>query len=112
MEFVQVLWSSGSIDEARNVARYLVENRLVACAQILPWVESIYMWNNRLDTSQETLVLLKTQKKHLKEIEDVIHTNTSYELPELLVIPIEGGSEKYLSWLEESTQPIEREREQ
>jgi len=110
MKFVQVLWSSGSISEARFVSRYLVEKRLVACAQILPWVESVYMWNNSLDTVQESVVLLKTREEYVKQIEEVIQANTSYELPEILVTPIDGGLQKYLSWIEESTQPIEMEK--
>lgn len=106
VKFVQVLWSAASINEARLVCRYLVEKRLIACAQILPWIESIYMWNNRLDTAQESLVLLKTREEHVSQIEEVIQANTSYEVPEILVTSIDGGLQKYLSWIEESTKSL------
>jgi periplasmic divalent cation tolerance protein len=101
-EFVELQWSSGSIDEARRVARYLVNERLVACVQIIPWIESVYQWNNQLETSQESKVLLKTRRDRAEEVIDVIKTNSSYEVPEILLFEIIGGNQEYLDWLKES----------
>jgi periplasmic divalent cation tolerance protein len=103
--FYEIYWTSGSIDEARKVARYLVQERLVACAQIIPWVESIYMWNNQLETSQESKVVLKAPQSNFDAIKEVIQRNSSYEVPEILYIEIDGGSSQYLQWLSESTPP-------
>lgn len=100
---IEIHWTSGSIDEARIVCRYLVQERLVACAQIVPWIESIYMWDNQLETTQETKIVLKTQKEKFELIKDVICKNAKYEVPEITFISIEGGNEAYLDWVVEST---------
>ena len=64
MNFIQIYWTCGSLDEARKISRQLVEAKLVACANIIPWVESIFIWNDQLDTSQETKVIFKTRDEH------------------------------------------------
>ena len=102
-DFIEIHWTSGSIDEARKVCRYLAQERLVACAQIIPWVESIYMWNNQLETTQESKIFLKTRFEKFDQVKEVILQNCSYEVPEITYSKIDGGNEEYLSWLEEST---------
>jgi len=101
--FIEIHWTSGSIDEARKVCRYLVQEREVACAQIIPWVESIYMWNNQLETTQESKVVLKARADQFDTIKEVIIQNSSYEVPEITFRRIEGGNKEYLDWMEEST---------
>lgn len=101
-DFVEVRWTSGSIDEARRVCRYLVNERLVACAQIIPWIESIYLWDNNLETTQETKIILKTTKSSVDEVKKIILENSSYEVPEITFFTIEGGNEEYLKWMDES----------
>mgnify|MGYP006415254769 CR=1 FL=1 len=59
-QLVQIHWTCGSLDEARKVSRFLVQERFVACANIIPWVESVYMWEGELHTDQETKVIFKT----------------------------------------------------
>lgn len=100
--FIEIHWTAGSIDEARKIARYLVQERLVACAQIVPWIESIYMWNNQLETSQESKVVCKTTSENYSEIEKIILENHSYQVPEIIRTPILGGNPSYLDWLSES----------
>lgn len=102
-EFVEIHWTTASIEEARKVCRYLVQNRLVACAQITPWVESIYMWDNQLETTQESKVIIKTRRDRFAVIEDVIVKNTNYEVPEILMFEIADGHNPYLDWMKEST---------
>ena len=102
-QFIEIHWTTGSIDEARRICRYLVQERLVACSQIVPWIESIFMWNNQLETVQETKVVLKTKLMHFEKIKDSIINNCSYEVPEITYTVIEGGYEEYLDWLTEST---------
>lgn len=102
-DFIEVHWTTGSIDEARRVCRYLTQEHLVACAQIIPWVESIYMWNNQLETAQESKVNLKTLRGHYSKIKEVIQKNCTYEVPEITFTTIEGGNEEYLVWLKENT---------
>jgi len=102
-DLIEIHWTSGSIDEARKVCRYLVQERLVACAQVIPWVESIYMWDNKLETSQESKIVMKTRRELFDQIKQVIEENSTYDVPEITMIEIAGGNEAYLSWVEEST---------
>lgn len=111
MEFIEIHWSSGSMDEARRISRYLVQERYVACAQIVPWIESIYMWNNQLDTSQESKVVLKTRLENYDRIRDIIERNCRYEVPEITWMRIDGGNSKYMDWLKESTVVNQHESE-
>lgn len=102
-DFIEIQWTSGSIDEARKVSRYLVQERLVACAQIVPWVESVYMWNNQLETSQESKIVLKTRLEHFETVKQVIVDHCKYEVPEVTYHSIEGGNQEYLEWILAST---------
>lgn len=103
-EFIEINWTSGSIEEARKISRYLVQERYVACAQIVPWVESIYMWNNQIETSQESKIVMKTRLENFDSIKKIIKENCKYEVPEITFHSIEGGNEEYLQWLRESNQ--------
>lgn len=102
-EFIEISWTSGSLNEARKISRYLVQERHVACAQIVPWIESIYMWNNQLETTQESKIILKSRLEKFDQIKEVILQNSTYEVPEIIYTQIDGGSEDYLNWLKEST---------
>ncbi len=101
--FIEVHWTSGSLDEARKISRYLVQERLVACAQITPWIESIYMWNNQLETTQETKIVFKTTLNCYEKIRKVVLENCKYEIPEITYVTLDGGNAEYMRWLEEST---------
>lgn len=100
-DFIEISWTSGSLDEARKVSRYLVQERLVACAQIIPWVESIYLWNAQLETTQESKIVLKTRRDNYDAIRKIIQDNCSYEVPEITFRIIDGGNEAYMMWMEE-----------
>jgi len=102
-DFIEIHWTTGSLDEARRVARYLVQERFVACAQIIPWIESTFMWDNKLDTVQESKVILKTLRPLFPAIKKIILENASYELPEITVISIDEGHQEYLDWVQEAT---------
>lgn len=104
MEYIQIYWTCGSLDEARTISRQLVQAKLVACANIIPWIESVFMWNNELDTSQETKVIFKTREGCFEEVKNFILKNARYEVPEILKVPILGGNPEYLEWVSDSTQ--------
>lgn len=105
-EFIQIQWTSGSLDEARKVSRYLVQERLVACAQIVPWVESVFMWNNQLETVQESKIILKAPLDNYEKVKEVIVQNCKYEVPEITFVKIDGGNKEFLEWLTESTNAL------
>jgi len=101
-EFIEISWTSGSVDEARKVSRHLVEERLVACSQIIPWIESIYMWNNELETTQESKIMLKTVMANYDKVKEYIERTSTYEVPEITFRKIDGGNGAYMKWLGES----------
>jgi periplasmic divalent cation tolerance protein len=94
-----VLTTESTLDEANKLGRTLVEERLVACATLLPVVQSIYHWNGQIQSAPETMVLLKTSTEKLEALEKRLRDLHSYRLPEFLVIPVEHGSANYLEWL-------------
>jgi periplasmic divalent cation tolerance protein len=97
-----VLTTAGSEEEARKIARHLVENRLAACVNIVPQIESIYRWQGKVDSSREWLLLVKTNQERFPAVRDAIRKLHSYELPECVVLNIEDGSSDYLQWLADS----------
>ena len=94
-----VLSTAGSEDEARKIAQHLVEQRLAACVNIVPQIESVYRWKEKVESSQEYLLLIKTSAERFPQVRDVIRELHSYELPECVAISIEDGSSEYLQWL-------------
>jgi len=107
-EFIEIHWTSETIDEARRISRYLVQERYVACAQIVPWIESVYMWDNKLETTQESKIVLKTRLENYEKIRKVIEENSKYEVPEITWFKIDGGNKAYMDWLQESTMVPEK----
>lgn len=102
-EWIEIHWTSGSLDEARHVSRFLVQERYVASAQIIPWVESIYMLDNKLETSQESKIIFKTYASNFDKVKTVIEQNCKYDIPEIVQFKIDGGNQAYLDWLKEAT---------
>lgn len=101
-QMIEVRWSVGSLDEARTIARHLVQERLVVCAQIIPWIESIFIWNEQLDTVQESKVILKTELRLYEKIRDFIKQKCSYEVPEISYVILDGMNSEYEEWLKTS----------
>jgi periplasmic divalent cation tolerance protein len=97
-----VLTTVSSIDEAKRIARALVEERLAACVNISPGVESIYRWQGAVEETSEVLLIMKTRVEKLTAIEKAVRRLHSYDVPEFLVLPVDHGSVAYLKWLDES----------
>ena len=99
-----VLTTAGSEEEARKIARHLVEKRLAACVNIIPQIESIYRWQGKVESAREWLLLVKTTQESFPAVRDAIRELHSYELPECVVLNIDDGSSDYLQWLADSVQ--------
>ena len=85
------------------LGRQLVEERLAACVNVLPEMDSFFRWRGAVERDQERQVIIKTQTARLPALERRLHELHPYELPEFLVIPVQQGSEGYLKWLSAST---------
>jgi periplasmic divalent cation tolerance protein len=95
-----VLTTAANSEEASRVGRTLVEEKLVACATLIPAIESIYRWKGNIESSVESMLLLKTSASQLTALEARLHELHSYETPEFLVLPVEAGSHAYLEWID------------
>lgn len=102
-----VLTTAGSEDEARKIARHLVEQKLAACVNIIPQIESIYRWQDKVESAREWLLLIKTTAEGFAAVRDAIRELHSYEVPECVVIAVEDGSAEYLEWLADSVKSVE-----
>jgi periplasmic divalent cation tolerance protein len=94
-----VLVTAPDLDTARKLARAALTDRLVACANILPQIESHYWWQGKIESAPECLLLFKTTEAKLIALEQCILGLHPYETPEFVVLPIPGGSAAYLRWL-------------
>jgi periplasmic divalent cation tolerance protein len=101
-----VLTTTATTEEADRIARTLVEENLAACATLIPAVQSIYHWEGKIESSTETLLLLKTGPDQLPALEDRLHELHSYQTPEFLVLNVEAGSHPYLDWLHASLRKV------
>lgn len=97
-----VLTTAGSAEEAHKIAEALIERRLAACVNLVAPISSVYRWKEKVERAQEWLLLIKTTNSAADAVGDAIKELHSYELPEFVVLPIEGGSEAYLAWIGEN----------
>ena len=97
-----VLTTAGSAEEAQKIARHIVEQRLAACVNIVPKIESVYRWQGKVESSAEWLLLIKTTVEKFPNVRNAIRELHSYDLPECIAIAVEDGSEEYLDWIADS----------
>ncbi len=101
--YVVIYITTGSIDEAKMIGRALVEEKLAACSNIISPIQSIYSWQGEICNDKEALMILKSRKKLFKKIVKRVEELHSYDVPEIIAIPIIEGSSKYLSWINDET---------
>ncbi|HEY3739514.1 MAG TPA: divalent-cation tolerance protein CutA [Bryobacteraceae bacterium] len=85
--------------DARRIATHLVERRLAACVNIMPGATSVYRWKGSIEAAQECILIIKSRRDLMGNIEEEFRTIHPYEVPELIALPIAAGSEAYLNWL-------------
>ncbi len=95
--------TTASISEAKKIGHTLVEEKLVACSNIISPIQSIYSWQGKICNDKEALMVLKTRKKLFKQIVNRVEELHSYDVPEIIAMPIIEGSRKYLSWINKET---------
>ena len=89
--------------EAKKIAKALLEERLIACANIVDKVESLFSWKGKVDQSCEVLMVIKTKQKLFSKVISKVKLLHSYETPEIIAVPIIEGSQEYLQWIEDTT---------
>jgi len=97
-----VLTTLGKDDDARTIAKVLVEERLAACVNIVPGVTSVFAWQGKISEDGEQQLMIKTSTGKIAALEARLRELHPYETPEFLVIHASGGSESYLTWVAES----------
>ncbi len=101
MNEILVLTTADSDDLAKKLASALVENREAACVSILPSVRSIYRWEGRICDDAERLLIIKTTAERFEAVRDRIRELHTYQVPEVVAVPIAAGDAAYLRWLSE-----------
>ncbi len=99
---IVVLATASHKKEAQKIASGLLKKKLAACVNISEKIDSIFWWQGKIDQAQEALLIIKSQKTKLAQIIKAIKSLHSYETPEIIVLPIIGGSKDYLRWIDES----------
>jgi len=102
---IVVLSTCGSVDEAERLARHLVELRLAACVNVIPQIHSYYWWMGKVESSNEHLLVIKTSRELFDRLLPELESAHSYELPEVLALPVVDGSPAYLAWLDRELAP-------
>jgi uncharacterized protein involved in tolerance to divalent cations len=96
---IVVLSTCASAEEAQRVAGALIEKRLAACVNVMPGIRSVYRWQDAIEDQEEVLLLIKTSRALLEELRSEIERLHSYEVPEVIALPVVDGSERYLAWM-------------
>ncbi len=102
-DYIVIYITTSSINEAKKIGSALVEEKLVACSNIISPISSIYSWQGKICDDKEALMILKTKRILFKQIVERVEKIHSYDVPEIIALPIIDGSDKYLSWINEET---------
>src|SRR6185295_18339290 len=97
---IVVFSTCDSEEQAAQIARELVEQKLAACVNILPGARSVYRWKGQIEDTAEWMLIIKSRRDLMDKLRAVIGKIHTYEVPELLAVPVVDGSESYLAWLD------------
>ena len=103
-EFIIILITCASPEEAEKITETLVSEKLIACGNIVSGVQSIFFWQGKVSKEKESLILAKSVKTHFSSIVARVKTLHRYNVPEIIALPLVEGSAEYLRWIEETVQ--------
>lgn len=103
MTYCIINTTTSSKQEAKDIAKVLIENKLIACCTIIENAESLYCWDAKLNDEKEVLMIMKTKTELFGKVEEQIKKLHSYEVPEIICTPVIAGNKEYLNWIEEQT---------
>jgi periplasmic divalent cation tolerance protein len=102
-DFSLVYVTTSDVAEATAIGRMVVEERLAACANVIPGMSSIYWWDNAVQTGHEAMLILKTRSALLNSLVERVASLHSYDTPCIIALPITGGSNRFLAWIDGET---------
>ena len=102
-KFCWVYMTTGSFEEAKSIGQILVGQNLAACVNLLENMTSIYKWEEKLEESQEVIMIAKTRKTLMPKLIEKVNSIHSYDCPCILELPVQGGNSDFLSWIESQT---------
>jgi periplasmic divalent cation tolerance protein len=100
LAYIVLLITASNIEEANKIAELLLNQRKAACVNIVPGVSSLFWWQDKLDSTQESLLIVKTKASLLPEAISLVKGIHSYDVPEIIALPIVGGNQDYLDWID------------
>jgi len=103
-EYIVVFITAGSHEEARMIGDTLISQRKAACVNIIPQINSLFRWEGKIEGDRESLLLVKTRAELFPEIVDAVKSIHSYDVPEIIALPIVEGSQDYLKWIGKETE--------
>ena len=106
MSFIIVVMTAPNMQEAKKIVRTLLEERLIACANILDSVSSLFWWQGKIEEENEVLVFMKSHENLFKKLSKRVTELHSYDVPEILALPIVEGSQAYLDWMKACLEPV------
>ncbi len=98
-QMLVILITTGTEKEAQRIADVLLKHRRAACVNIVPTVSSLFWWEGKIDSDRESLLIVKTRASVLKELVGLVREVHSYDVPEIIALPILGGNPDYLEWI-------------
>ncbi|MGB9671982.1 MAG: divalent-cation tolerance protein CutA [Candidatus Bathyarchaeales archaeon] len=101
-EYILVIVTTANKAEAEKIARALLDERLIACANIIGPAHSLFWWHGKIESAEEHVILMKTRKSLFAELSERVKALHSYEVPEIIAIPIIEGFEPYMKWIDNS----------
>lgn len=105
-ENIVVLVTASNETEGAKLAKQIIEKRLAACVNLVPTIRSFFWWQGRIDEQAETLLAIKTAPRLLNELIATVQAHHSYQVPEIIALPIVAGAANYLEWLNGELKPI------
>lgn len=98
--YIVLFITTANADEAQRISKALLNQRKAACVNIVPGVSSLFWWQGKLDSAEESLLVVKTKTSQLNEIVELVKELHSYDVPEIVALPIVDGNQDYLDWLD------------
>ena len=97
---VVILTTAANEEEAHSIAELLLNQRTAACINVVPGVDSLFWWQGKLDSAKESILVIKTRASLVPEIVEIVKKVHSYEIPEIIALPITSGNADYLEWID------------